>query len=263
MLITIVIVSLWRAARRGDRLVAGTCAGTAGFLVTCTTGHPLLVTSGQFALAVVLTTTYIATDDPATLEPGVGAQLEDHRQRLVSRPVEARLLLVGIVAAVVGIGAQATATAQHLNQRTSLQGKWGYSSGLYPTERDSLGEYRWTAGEASLLLILPADASDLVVRYGVPEAPRRAGVTRVEFFLDGVRIPAATHLAAGWHTALLPLPDRAPSPSGAPPILLRVIVTPVLNPSASGLSDDHRDLGIMLRVPTTRPESATRTATLE
>jgi len=224
------------ATNQSRALATGLALGVLALLLTCITGNPLLLPSVQILFATGLAVCLVAI--------GTGVQNGQRRWGLGALVVALISLMVYSVAAF-----QASATAKP-------DAPWGYAWGIHDQETDASGyEFRWTSQEAVLYFVPPEGAQMLELIY-TAAYPVRDGVPTEVW----IQLEDETHTDYRqddlWSRILLPLPKRfAEGQIGG--VLLRVRVDPPLVPAASGLSDDTRHLGIMLRPPRfrRRPES--------
>jgi O-antigen ligase len=233
----------WRAVRRATdaserRLALGLCAGVSAFLVTCLTGHSLLLHEGQLTFAPALALLFVmgrevGADASARVGAGTeaGAKAADvaggTSRRRWSTLAGRAAVVAAVLAAFVSLPFRATAAMQAVD----LSGR---STGVYGIERANDGTpFRWTAPQVTLYL--PAE-------WRVLTLPLRALAPMpqtVRISLDERRIDEVTLVDHAWRTVTYALP---PSKTGEKYHRLDLVVTPPWTPSAS----DNRELGIML-----------------
>jgi O-antigen ligase len=216
----------WRAVRRARdsaqrRLALGLCAGVSAFLVTCLTGHSLLLHEGQLTFAPALALLFVMGREAGRAGDGVGGT---RRWTMVAG--RAALALI-VLAACVSVPFRASAAMQAID----LSGR---ATGVYAMERAAdRTPFRWTAPRVTLYLPGEWRVLSLPLRSLAP-APQTVAISLDERHIDDVTL--ADH---AWRTVTYALP---PSKSGEKYHRLDLIVTPSWTPSAT----DTRELGIML-----------------
>ena len=252
LLLGAIFVSL-AASGRGSTaeeaaIARGSLLGITAFLVTCLSGHPLLLASGQVLLATMLAAALVASDSRA--HESTSAQttpLSQHRS-LTHRGRSASLWKT-TAAVVAGLAAlwYPAATFGHMPRSWEGPSTWGYSWGLFGEENADSDPFRWTGRRAIIDLELPEGASTaLELRVAVPFPIREGRATHATFRL-GDRVKSETFQTTAPSTVLLGLdPEDIPEDRR---VQLVIDVDPVFVPSEMFGSADTRELGLQLFSP--------------
>jgi len=209
-------------------LALGLALGMLAFLLTCLTGHSLLLPSVQLLLATGLAAGLVA------VAPHAGSE---RRLWRIGTLILALIALLGYT--VAGFRAPGPSASND---------PWGYEWGLYATEVDPTGvSYRWTQQRALLYFVPPEGAQWVELNYAVAE-PVRNGLPTDVWIQVGDETHSDYCSTDGWCQVIFPLPEQDPGRGGRG-IVIRVTVDPPLIPGAAGESDDFRQLGLMLRAP--------------
>jgi O-antigen ligase len=217
-------------------LASGLALGVLALLLTCITGHPLLLPSIQilFATGLAVSLAAIGTDP----------------QRRASRWRSATLIVTLVALPVYGVAAYEAAGA------AKPGAPWGYAWGVYAQEVDASGyDFRWTSPEAIFYYVPPPGARQLELIYTAAH-PIRGGLPTEVWIQLGDETLSDYRQDERWTRVLLPLPDEVIE-GEAGGVLLRVRVDPPLVPAAMDFSEDTRHLGIMLRPPRFRQTART------
>jgi O-antigen ligase/polysaccharide polymerase Wzy-like membrane protein len=202
---------IWNERSRRDPVVIGVTAGLAAFLITCLTGHPVLVHEVAYpfwmtlGLAVALVDPYIQPIE----ETGVTSSTRPFAQYRSLVMAAALLVILGTV----------PFRAQPLPNPISI-------SGVYDWERDANGErVRWTRDYATIVVPSNATAVDLALR-----APRPTGI---DLAIDGTQV-LVVRLDNTWRTIRIALP---PAPIETPyrRVDLRAYSTPTVGARVLGV----------------------------
>ncbi len=202
---------IWNTQSRRDPVVIGATAGLAAFLITCLTGHPVLVREVAYPFWMTLGLA-VALADPHR-QP-----IEETGATLSARSFAQYRGLVMAAALVVILGT-VPFRAQPLPNPLS-------TSGVYDWERDANGErVRWTQDYATILVPSNAVAVDLPLR-----APQPAGI---DLAIDGTQV-LAVRLDNTWRTIRIVLP---PAPIETPyrRVDLRAYPTPTIGGRVVGV----------------------------
>ena len=110
--------------------------------------------------------------------------------------------------------------------------------GWYPLERLPYAA-RWTGPHARAYLLRPANPRRLGLEVSIPDqAPAPVTLT----ITLGETSQTLTLRDGGWHELFVPVPSNLPSE-----VEVGLAVTPTFNPSRLGLSQDDRDLGVLVK----------------
>ncbi len=239
------------SSRAEDVAVArGSLLGVTAFLVTCLSGHPVFLASGQVVLATMLAAVLVAADGsrsplphPTTPRPHghppehVGSWLPSWKN---AATVVAGLGLLWYPAAALGHGPRAW----------DKPSPWGYSWGLFPEEiAVGSGPFRWTGERAIVDLGMPPAVTSLELRMVAP-SPIRNGRTVEARFQIGDRVEVHVFRTAEPATVLLDVHPGNVTDDRR--VRLTIDVEPALIPSEEGASDDVRRLGLQLFPPVWR-----------
>jgi O-antigen ligase len=229
-------------------IARGSLLGVTAFLLTCLSGHPLLLASGQVLLATMLAATLVAsgsrahesTDAETTSLPHPHALT--HRGRSVSRWKTTTSVVAGLAALCYP-----AATFGHMSRYVEGTSTWGYSWGLFGEENTDSDPFRWTGHRAIIDLKLPPGrGTSLELRVAVPFPIRGGQATHATFRL-GNRYESETFQTTEPVTVLLELgPEDIPDDRH---VLLVIDVDPVFVPSEIFESSDKRELGLQLFSP--------------
>jgi hypothetical protein len=215
--VAMVVAVLWSGARqvrhgadaRSRHLAAAGVGGSIAFLITCLTGHPLLLREGQVGFWTLLA---IAHGPPT---PAAG---EARSRRWFS------VAVVTIVAVTLWL-ALAERGSVDLSRQTP---------GVYAREIDGEGRaFRWTDGTATLFVREGTRTVEFQVRSLAP-FPQTLEIT-----LDGERLDRTTLEDHEWRAVRYVLPKKAGEGRF---YRLRLVTTPPWNPPGDG-----RELGVMIR----------------
>jgi O-antigen ligase len=219
-------------AEEGRALAAGVILGTLALLLTCITGHPLLLPSMQLLFATGLAVSLVAI--------GTASHSRVRHWGLSA-------LLIALVALPVYAVA-----AYQASEAARPGGPWGYAWGVHAHEVDAGGfDFRWTGPEASFYFVPPEGAELLELIYTAAH-PIRDGVPTEVWIQLGDETHSDYRQDDRWTRILIPLPEEVIR-GQRKGILLTVRVDPPLLPANVWLSDDDRQLGLMLRPPRFRP----------
>jgi O-antigen ligase len=192
------------------RLTLAASAGVVAFLVTCLTGHSLLLRDGQLAFWVL----------PACAWMGAGTADTTRRGRRVALAV-----------AFLAIAATLPLRTARQIERVDLS---RVTEGFYAEERDTRGEsFRWTGSDAAFHVPAGSRAFVVRVRRLAPFAQRLVVVH------DGRTIDEIDLPEGAWHTLRYLTPRSAPPGTRFHRIDLRV--APTWHPPGDG-----RELGVMV-----------------
>ena len=249
LLIGAAIISLVVASTRPHRenaaLGLGALLGFSAFLVTCLAGHPLLLASGQIALATMLATVLVASA-PAVPQ-------NDHREELQDTGFETApgrwatpwlwttRVLVGL--ALVCYPAAALRDTPPPSHRSV----WGYTWGLFPEEvpRGS-PPYRWTGERAILEMRVPNGTRSLTLRVAAPSPIREGRSVKARFDLSGQTQSVSFDTP---DLMLVEFPVVAEGIDTNHNLRLTIEVDPVFVPSQVAESTDSRRLGLQIFRP--------------
>lgn len=225
--------SALRAALKGHgpdaRLAWGLSLGCLAFLLTLSTGHPLLLPSVQLVVGTSLAAGLCATFPSETLAEA---------RRRAPHVTAARAVSASLAVAVV-YGGFLTMTTCPCSREP-----FGYAWGLYDPETDHEGRtFRWMGRAAVLHLTPPAGASELTLEFAAFAPPADSPAT-VTLNVAGRQF-LVTCPDGSWRQVKVPL-DPAFSDRG---IDIRVDVDRTVVPASLGGSDDVRRLGVALRPP--------------
>ena len=239
------------SSRTEDVAIArGALLGVTAFLVTCLSGHPLLLASGQVVLATMLAAVLVAADGSRSPSPH-STTLRPHGHPMANAgswlptwknaaAVVAGLGLLWYPAAALGHGARAW----------DKPSPWGYSWGLFPEEvAVGSGPFRWTGERAIVDLAIPPAVRSLELRIAAP-SPIRSGRTVEARLQMGDRVEVHMFRTAEPATVFLDV-DQGNVPDERRMRLI-IDVEPALIPSEEGASDDVRRLGLQLFPPVWR-----------
>ena len=235
-----------RASRLDDAAVArGTLLGVTAFLMTCVSGHPLLLASGQVVLATMLATVIVLSGKLPHASIGSPAVAMPRVQSMTNEWKAAPSVVGGL--ALLWYPAAALGDMPRAWEEPSM---WGYSWGLFPEEvAPGSGSYRWTGRGAIVDLEMPPAAAALELRVAAP-SPVRGGRSTQASFRIGTRTASHTFDTAGPATVSLEIDPAEVGDDRR--VRLVINVEPTLVPSALGGSDDSRQLGLQLFPPVWR-----------
>jgi O-antigen ligase len=204
--------------------VRGLMVGVGGYLLTCLTGHPLLLPAQQFVFWFAVAALAVA--------PG---RSPDDASSQFGRPALATVALLG-----------AAMIAGYAYRAHTLQASTGYAYGLYPP--DTLGNERieWTKKDARIRLRATSNLIEFRVIADRHNVARGLGLTLA---VDGAKLEHGTIFEPGAHEFsyyVAGMADRT--------ITVQLSVSRTFNPKRLGLSDDPRDLGVALAPIVFRPE---------
>lgn len=187
------VVQGWRrlSERPQDTVLLASTAAVVAYLLTCLTGHPLLVpeTAMPFWMMIGLA---IVAGGPASAS---------RLPRIAGLPVPTLAALVVIVAVVVSFPVRATVTMDTL---TSAPAESGFlDPGVAPDGR----AFRWMSDVA--VMHIPSGPGLLELPLRAPDAPGR-GPFVVDIFVRGWRTERVTVPAGEWRTVAIVFRDRAP-----------------------------------------------------
>ena len=179
-----------------DGRLLGTAGGVTVFLITCLTGHPLLVTEVaypfwiQFGLMTALAGAALFDDQPV--------------ESLASEPRMTRPFWLAAAAAIFILVAGPIATASgelHPPDSQAVNGFYGWETAADGTR------FRWTEQFASLFV--PADVTLVEIPVRVPVDGRSVKPLGVEVMTLAVA-QSRTIVGADWATISVPLPEAFP-----------------------------------------------------
>src|SRR5436190_404421 len=208
------LTMMGRSLERGaDPRLLGTCAGIAALLMTCATGHPLLVSEVafpfwiQFGLALALALSPLVNASMAS--PGI-AREEGPGTVRTWRLRTATVCAGAIVVAVAVRGAAAGPLRPPVSQAVD---------GLYPWEKSEDGRnVRWTEEYGSVFV--PADTKRIYIPARIP-ADTPLLVPMPVYISIGGRNRTRVLVGSRWGTLDVPIPAASP-PSRFNRIDLRV-----------------------------------------
>ena len=236
LLVAAMVLSLLAAGRAAPPEAAviarGGYVGTIAFLVTCLAGHPLLLASGQTALATLLAAVLVAVRRP----PVAGE---------APRPRPAIWKQASVAVAALGLLWYPAAAFGHM-ARAWDGAPWGYAWGLFPEETIEGVPFRWTGPRALIDLEVPPTATGLELEVAVP-TPTREGRQVRAIVGVGDREVIVRFDTSEWRTIRVPLAQAHTGDRGR--LQVSIEVEPVFVPAEVEGSDDPRHLGLQLLVP--------------
>lgn len=227
------LVRGWRASA-GDRLLAGAFAGLAAFIVTWTTGHPLLTPEVAFPFWMVVGAA-VARADGNRRTPLIPVTL-------VPEPTSAprRTSRVLIAAAVIVLLASVPARARRESAALNLSEQ---SFGFYAWEGDAApGRMRWTSPSAGFFV--PARTTEVEMPMRAAFSERRSRPTIVSIAVDGHVFHRVELTNGDVFTLHLRLP--APPVRATEPRRLDIITNPPWSPADVLGTQDSRVLGVQV-----------------
>jgi len=228
----------WKA-NPGDRLLIGSAAALTAFIVTWSTGHPMLVPEVAYPFWILLGAAIARADGDAQPSPA-------GRVRVVSpRPVfpgAVRVLTaLGIVVLMASVTPRARREAANLNLADA-------SFGFYDWEGLEIDRFRWSGRQAAFFI--PGTARELRVPVRALRLGRLTQPTTVSIAIEGRTLHRVWLTDEGWTTIHVLLPR------GAVPAQFRrvdLITSPAWSLAALvGGRTDVRILGIEVGNPTTQ-----------
>lgn len=226
LLFCLLIVTVFLHARRSMRDLSGSeflfrfglTAGLFAFLLTCLTGHPLLLVKLQLLFWGL-----------------AGMLMADSRETTIKKTTNRRRIAFALVGVILLL-----AFVMQVHQISKTKQLVAYEYGYHPWERDDRGVlFRWTEAKAISILDIQGEVLNIHLRQLNPEVLTRPGHVNVyinDHLVDTVRFIHnewlsrqyfVKHLAAGVGRATVRIePDRVFTPHG---------------------SEDKRALGVVLK----------------
>ena len=215
----------WSSLRHADRAAAGLFAGSIAYLVTCLTGHPLLVSEAAVPFWMAFGALAGAAAPAAKT---AAAQGISPSWRTWHRPLAAALALV-LAAPVVLAALSYTQPA--------MPGVQGFDD----FERAPDGtRFQWTTRHA--VSYVPAGNGFLRMTLRAPDGPHLHPYV-VETEVDGLRIDRRALPPGQWVTAEIPVRPRRPGPYQRVDLRVNQAWT---RPQALGRRLTHEPLGVMV-----------------
>jgi O-antigen ligase len=193
-LIVAVFATAWRALRapNAEPALLALVAGTAGYVITCLTGHPLLVPEAALPFWALFGVAAASSPQPTD---------EPFAANWPRRIVGASALVLAIAAAGVALDARAY---RHPSAPTAERG-------FYPLQRDAKGQsFVWMTRHG--VWSIGPQAGRLVVPLRAPHIPSRSRAFVVSIDVAGWRAGRYTIAADRWTTITIPLRDRSERP---------------------------------------------------
>ncbi len=217
-----------------DRLLAGAFAGLAAFIVTWTTGHPLLTPEVAFPFWMVVGAAVARADGNrrTPLIPVKSAPEPTSAPRRTSRLL--------IAAAVIVLLASVPARARRESAALNLSEQ---SFGFYAWEGDAVpGRMRWTSPSAGFFV--PARTTEVEMPMRAAFSERRSKSTVVSIAIDG----HVFHRVELTNGDVFTLHLRLPSPPirATEPRRLDIITNPPWSPADVLGTQDSRVLGVQV-----------------
>ncbi len=217
-----------------DRLLAGAFAGLAAFIVTWTTGHPLLTPEVAFPFWMVVGAAVARADGNrrTPLIPVTSAPEPTSAPRRTSR--------VLIAGAVIVLLASVPARARRESAALNLSEQ---SFGFYAWEGDAVpGRMRWTSPSAGFFV--PARTTEVEMPMRAAFSERRSKSTVVSIAIDG----HVFHRVELTNGDVFTLHLRLPSPPirATEPRRLDIITNPPWSPADVLGTQDSRVLGVQV-----------------
>ena len=189
----------WARRRRGsDAILAGTAAGMVAFLVTCLTGHPLLIREVSFAFWLVLGLIAGLSSDTRRFQASAWDNQRVQRSSLVT---SGRLLPAVVICLAVSVPIRAHQFIEH--DMDFVRATIGFSDWHF----DGAGiRYRTMTGRAEFYV--PGGTCDMTMGLQVEAGGRRA-TTEVEIRVDGDAGNRFEAVTGSWRGARLVFPDSS------------------------------------------------------
>lgn len=235
----LLVTSAWRLAKGlraspGDWLLAGAFAGLAAFIITWTTGHPLLTPEVAFPFWIVVGAAVARADGNrrTPLNP-VAAPAEPTSVR---RRTSSILIAAAILVLIASVPARTRRESVALNLSEQ-------SFGFYAWEGDAgAGRMRWTSPSAGFFV--PAHTSEVEIPMRAPFSERRSKPSIVSIAIDG----QVFHRVAVTNGDVFTLHLRVPAPPvpATQPRRLDIITNPPWSPADVLGTHDSRVLGVQV-----------------
>jgi hypothetical protein len=212
----------------GDPALLGVAGGLGAFVITCLSGHPLLLEQVAYPFWILL-----------GLASGMVLRARDVAASKSLETAPSRLTPVGTwAAATIGILLVISIPVRvHSAARNTSFSRVAF--GFYEWERDPRGlPFRWTGGEASFYVPTGVRTVEIPLRAWnpTPERPTSVGID-----VNGTTVRELVIDHGAWTSTVVPLPPQAPDRYWR----IDIRVAPTIQPSrlAAGIADD-RVLGV-------------------
>lgn len=213
--------------RAGAAVFAGAGLGWTGYLLTCTTGHPLLLPSQQIIVA--------------SLFGALLAMRSSHALFSMPRP-SPRFILTAATLVLVYYGAGTLGGAPP----PPPNDQWGYASGLHAVERGSFPDtYRWTSDASLIEVVISPEVKNVLLTFDVgrPDMANRPVKTTISTG-DGHVIHDVEDHQPVRH--FVDFPVSTTTSDSERRLQFELVVDPPFVPSEHGLGVDERTLGVQL-----------------
>ena len=220
LLVVTGLESGWRAMKQRplNPAVSGLFAGSAGYLLTCATGHPLLVPEAAFPCWVVF---------GAVASAGV-SQLDG----------SSRLLRLGVPLVAASLVLFLGWRVAHYEQLPATRVERGFhDQQISPDGR----RFRWSTRHA--VTWAPAETGFLTIPLRAPDFLARDRPFMVQVELNGAVLRSARVSSDGWSTVVVPL--REPASPQRVDIRVNQVWTPKRDRGPEFVKDD-RPMGVMV-----------------